>query len=198
MRKLAQALDTAAGSLYVYFPNRDELLATAYDEVLGELELPDGHAGDWRGELVELLLRAVEVLGRHGGIARLALGSIPTGPNALALAETILRLLLTGRVDEQPAAWAVDQLMLYVNAAALEQSTYLARAAHEPTVLAELRARYAELPPERYPHVHRLRDALVAGSGEERARWFLDAVLTGIASETGPSRGQRPGATVPR
>ena len=185
MRKLAQELDTAAGSLYVYFANRDELLATVYDEVLGELPLPDlpevEAEADWRAELTDLLLTAITVVGGHGGIARVALGAIPTGPHSLALAEAILALLARGGVAEQAAAWAVDQLTLYVNAAALEESTYRQRGAREQAVLASLRTTYAQLPPQRYPNVYRLREALVTGSGDERARWFLDTVLAGIA-----------------
>ncbi|HEY4007351.1 MAG TPA: TetR/AcrR family transcriptional regulator [Pseudonocardia sp.] len=182
MRKLAQALDTAAGSLYVYFANRDDLLIAAYDQVLGELPLPDPDAErtDWRGQLTELLLRAVTVVGRHGGIARVALGTIPTGPNALAFGEAVLGLLARGGVGDQPAAWALDLLTLYVNAAALEHSTYLRRDGDEQSVVATLHATYAALPAERYPHIHRLRETLVTGDGDERARWFLDTMLDGM------------------
>ena len=186
MRKLAQELDTAAGSLYVYFANRDELLASVYDEVLGELSLPDRPAADppaadWRAELTDLLLTAITVVGGHGGIARVALGAIPTGPHALALAEAILALLTRGGVGGQAAAWAVDQLTLYVNAAALEESTYRQRGAQEQAVLASLRTTYAQLPREQYPNVHRLREELVTGTGDQRATWFIETVLAGIA-----------------
>ncbi|WP_037065473.1 TetR/AcrR family transcriptional regulator [Pseudonocardia acaciae] len=188
MRRLARALDTAAGSLYVYFDNRDELLAAAYDRVLGELALPDPDpetAGDWRAELTDLLLDAITVIGRHGGIARVALGAIPTGPNALALTEVVLGLLARGEVEEQAAAWAVDQLMLYVNAAALEDSTYRRRGAREPTEVASLRATYAALPAEQYPNTYRMRAAMTTGSGDQRARWFVETVLTGIVDSGG-------------
>jgi len=191
MRKLAQELDTAAGSLYVYFANRDELLASVYDEVLGELSLParpaadrpaaDWRAADWRAELTDLLLTAITVVGGHGGIARVALGAIPTGPHALALAEAILALLTRGGVGGQAAAWAVDQLTLYVNAAALEESTYRQRGAQEQAVLASLRTTYAQLPREQYPNVRRLREELVTGTGDQRAKWFIETVLAGIA-----------------
>jgi AcrR family transcriptional regulator len=183
-------LDTAAGSLYVYFANRDELLASVYDEVLGELSLPDRPAdppdtdrpaADWRAELTDLLLTAITVVGGHGGIARVALGAIPTGPHALALAEAILTLLTRGGVGGQAAAWAVDQLTLYVNAAALEESTYRQRGAQEQAVLASLRTTYAQLPREQYPNVHRLREELITGTGDQRATWFIETVLAGIA-----------------
>jgi AcrR family transcriptional regulator len=182
MRKLAQALDTAAGSLYVYFANRDDLLAAVYDQVLGELTLPDpaAPASDWRAELTDLLLDAVAVLGRHGGIARVALGAIPTGPHALALTEAVLGLLARGGVEEQAAAWAVDQLMLYVNAAALEESTYRQRGAREPSMIASLHATFAALPADRYPNLSRMRAAMLTGDGDRRARWFIDTMLAGM------------------
>jgi AcrR family transcriptional regulator len=181
MRRLAQSLDTAAGSLYVYFAHRDELLASVYDEILGEVPLPDADGiGGWRAQLTDLLLETIRVLGRHGGISRVALGSIPTGPSSLALANAILGLLYRGGVDDQAAAWAIDQLTLYVDAAALEESTYQARGGVEASVVESLRATYAALPAERYPHVHRLRDRLTVGSGDDRARWFINTVLDGM------------------
>lgn len=182
MRKLAQALDTAPGSLYVYFANRDELLAVVYDQVLGELTLPDlaSPTADWRTELTDLLMDAIAVLGRHGGIAKVALGAILLGPNALAMAEVIVGLLLRGGVNEQAAAWAVDQLTLYIDAAALEESTYRQRGSDVAETVAAVRATYASLPIERYPHVHRLREALVTGDGDERARWFIRTLLAGM------------------
>ncbi|WP_028937923.1 TetR/AcrR family transcriptional regulator [Pseudonocardia spinosispora] len=184
MRKLATALDTAAGSLYVYFANRDELLADVYDHVLGELRLPDLDAptAEWDTELIDLLLHAITVIGEHGGIADAALGAIPTGPNSLAFTEVLLGLLARGGVDDQAAAWAVDQLSLYVNAAALEHSAHLRRGDQEESVIAGLRATFAELPAQRYPHTHRLRDALVTGDGDERARWLLTTLLKGLTS----------------
>jgi AcrR family transcriptional regulator len=194
MRKLAQALDTAAGSLYVYFANRDDLLAAVYDQVLGELTLPDpaAPASDWRAELTDLLLDVVAVLGRHGGIARVALGAIPTGPHALALAEAVLGLLARGGVEEQAAAWAVDQLMLYGNAAALEESTYRQRGAPEPSMIASLRATFAALPADRYPNLSRMRTAMLTGDGDRRARWFIDTMLAGmLVGSAGPPPDRR-------
>lgn len=182
MRRLAQDLDTAPGSLYVYFANREQLLASIYDAVLGELALPDtrGPSDRWREDLTELLLATVAVLGRRGGIARVALGAIPTGPHALALAETILALLTHGQVGGQAAAWAVDQLMLWVNAAALEESTYRQQGQREHLVVDNLRITYAELRADQYPNVHRMQQELVTGSGEQRARWFIDTMISGM------------------
>ncbi|MDQ2709155.1 MAG: hypothetical protein M3Z25_16640 [Actinomycetota bacterium] len=48
-----------------------------------------------------------------------------------------------------------------------------------------VRATYAALPAERYPHVHRLREELLIGDGDERARWFIQTLLSGMTDSPG-------------
>ena len=44
MRRLATALDTGAGSLYVYFRNAEHLYAALLDELLGAVDLSPGQS----------------------------------------------------------------------------------------------------------------------------------------------------------
>ena len=90
MRRVAQALDTGAASLYVYVRNRDDLLALLLDEVVGQLRLPDPETDDWRGELTRLALESIDLLGRHRGLAAATMGYVPSGPNATRLTEAML------------------------------------------------------------------------------------------------------------
>ena len=48
MRRLAAALDTGAGSLYVYFRNVEHLYAALLDELLGEVDLSPGDRAEGR------------------------------------------------------------------------------------------------------------------------------------------------------
>src|SRR3954451_22270271 len=70
MRRVAEALDTGAASLYVYVSNRQDLLDQVFDAVVGEVDLgaePD--PGRWREQLVELLTDMRKVMDRYPGIA---------------------------------------------------------------------------------------------------------------------------------
>ena len=185
MRRLAEALDTAPGSLYVYVANREELLQLVYDRVLGEIALPpaDASEGDWRETLIELVLDAAAVLGRHRGIAGAALGTIPTGPHALRLTDAILGLLLAAGLDHLTAAWAVDLLLLYVTSSAVEHSVHARKMTAGQSAedyVGAVRDTYLSLPPGAYPNISAIGETLTAGDGDQRVRWSVEVLLNGI------------------
>lgn len=178
MRRVAQELDTGAASLYVYVANRDDLMTGMLDHVLATVTTPAG--GDWRQRLTAVVESAVEVLGRHEGLALVALGRIPTTEHALGLIEQLLALLREGGLDPATASWAVDLIHLHITAAAAEQAAYDTKGGTESEYLADIARRFDELPAERYPTIVALRGPMLAGDGDTRARWALRAMLNGI------------------
>ncbi|QIS02420.1 TetR family transcriptional regulator [Nocardia brasiliensis] len=178
MRRVAQELDTGAASLYVYVANRDDLMAAMLDHVLGMIEEPAD--GTWRERLVALVESAIAVMSRHEGVALVALGSIPTGANALVLVDRMLALLAEGGVAEQTNSWAVDLLFLYITAAAAEQSAYNTKRMRAEEHIAEVTARYAALSAERYPMIVAMRESLTVGDGDARTQWALRVLIDGI------------------
>ncbi|WP_406287969.1 TetR/AcrR family transcriptional regulator [Embleya sp. NBC_00896] len=195
MRRVAQALDTGPASLYVYVANRNELLALVYDRVLGEIPLPAvGPVGApnprWREELVELIQAAITILGGHRGIATVALGDVPTSPNALAVAETILGLLAGSGIDDFARSLALDLINLYITAAAAEQSAYFDKGAEgltEESAVAAMDEEFAKLSAADHPHMVSMRDALTRGSGDVRDAWSIDVLLNGIVGTPAPA-----------
>jgi AcrR family transcriptional regulator len=183
MRRVAQVLDTGPASLYVYIENREQLLNLVLDRVFGEIKLPDAELGDWRTRLHALISSSIEVISRRRGLALVSLATIPTGPNALAVTETMLGLLREGGIDDASSAWGVDLLAVYVTATAAEQSIYhemLAGSQTEAGLLAQVERAFRSLPADRYPLVLELQPQLLTGSGDERQRWGVDVILNGM------------------
>ena len=160
--------------------DRRHLLELVHDLVLGEIELPVEADGDWRARLVLLLERAVAVLGRHRGIGSIGLGRIPTGPNAMRLAEEMLRLMRSGGVGEQACAYGVDLLSLVVAAAGYEESLYGDLGMQEETEIAKTLDTYSRADPARFPTIAALAPALTRGGGEERLRWAFEVLANGL------------------
>lgn len=179
MRRIAAALDTGAASLYVYVRDTEDLHAQILDALLGAVDAPPPAGGDWRARLKALLARYTEVLFAHPEIARMTLITHPSGPNYLALLDTLLALLAEGGVPDREAAWAVDLLLLFATASAAEQGTRQSssRAATEDSALA---VALVTVEPARYPQIARLGDELLSGEGPDRFDWALDVLLTGI------------------
>jgi AcrR family transcriptional regulator len=121
MRRVAEELDTGASALYVYVQNRDDLLDAMFDHVMAPVAEAALPAGDWRQRLAWLLLASVAAASGHGGLARVALTSIPGGPNATAITGRVRDLLTEGGIGEDTIPAALDLLGLFVTAAALDR-----------------------------------------------------------------------------
>jgi len=204
MRRVAQALDTGPASLYVYFADRDALMAEVYDLALAEVRVPDPADGDWRARLELLIGRMIATLGGHDDIALVAVARVPTGPNALRLLEAMMTLLRAGGIDDVICPWAADILDQYVNSSALELAARLrdqrasmeADGAAEATQQAmsqaarsELDLVYGALPAETHPTIHALRTLMTTASrdSDAYAAWKLSVVIDGLLAH-GESR----------
>ncbi len=175
LRKVAATLDTGPASLYVYVANLAELHALMLDRALGAVALPAAREGEWRDRLRAVLASYFRVLYDGPGLAQLALSTIPAGPHALRLGETVLALLLEGGVEPGVAAWAFDLLTLHVAAVAAEQSVRRGQG----DTFGPVTQAIAAAPAEDYPHIHALRAELLSG-GDARFGWVLDVLIDGV------------------
>lgn len=196
MRRVAQELDTGPASLYVYVSNRRHLLDLVLDQVMAEITVPG--EGTWRERLIGLLQNSVATLGRRRGLALASLGMIPTGHNAMAIQEQVLGLLREGGLDDATIAWAVDLLALLVTASAVEESIFgdrMAEGEQMAEVLQRVNDAFGSLPPEQFPLITMLRPLMLTGTGDERFRWWIEVILSGLASTRPPATGPSNGLT---
>ncbi len=185
MRRVAQALDTGPASLYVYVTNRDELLELMLDRAVSTVALPEPDPARWREQLKQLLTAIHRMMREdYPGITRLAMSMIPTGPGALALTESMLALMKAGGMSDQAAGYACDILNLYVQAEALEATSYLERAeageADPRAYFTGIAERVRSLPAARYPCIDALVPHLMAGDAEQRFDVGLDVLINGL------------------
>ncbi|MEO9177137.1 MAG: TetR/AcrR family transcriptional regulator [Gaiellales bacterium] len=185
MRRVAQALDTGPASLYVYVANRDELLELMLDLAITAVPIPVADPTRWREQLKDLLKALRRMMSEdYPGITRLAMATIPTGPGALALAESMLALMKAGGMSDEAAGYACDILSLYVHAQALEATLYLERSDGDgplgPEYFMSIADRYRSLSPDQYPNLSSLVPQLMAGDGDQRFDVGLDVLINGL------------------
>jgi AcrR family transcriptional regulator len=189
MRRVAAELDTGPASLYVYVDNRRDLLEQMFDAVVGEVDLgepPD--PARWREQLERLLTAFREAMDRHPGIARVALANVPTLPNATRAADHVLGLLRAAGIPDRSAAWFIDVVFLYVNAAAYETSIYVAEQEDEAAVQDALHEHFGRLDPATYPNMTALLPAIIEGDGDERFAFGLRLMINGLLNTEAPER----------
>jgi AcrR family transcriptional regulator len=190
MRRIAEELDTGAASLYAHVANKTELLELAFEQVLGEIKLPEPDPERWQKQVHEVARESLRVLANHADIARVSLASIPVGQNALRIAETMLAIMIGGGVPAQAAAWAVDRISLYINAEAYEGSLFankLRDSGQAPEnylagYFGQIADYYRSLPRDRFPHIVDNVELLMAGDGEERFEFGLDMLIRSLAT----------------
>ncbi|MGW0805438.1 TetR/AcrR family transcriptional regulator [Nonomuraea sp. NPDC002799] len=189
MRRVAQELDTGPASLYAHVAGKDELLELMYDRALGEIELPERDPGRWKEQLRAYAVEAHRVLGAHADLARAALATIPTGANSLRMGEFLFGLLIECGMSPREASLSMDRLSLYVVSDAYEGSLHYARMRaagiqdkqeYFTAFVDQITGYYRALPAERFPHVSKYVDDLVADDGENRFQYGLELLLDGI------------------
>jgi AcrR family transcriptional regulator len=181
MRRVATALDTGAGSLYVYVDGRDGLLEAVFDRIIGAVELETPDPSRWRGQLHSLLKRMRDALVSHPGFAAATMIDPPRTEVAMGLLENLLGILLAGGLDAQDAAWAADILAAQVTYAAIEAEL---RQQDPSALVDEVTANFARLPADRFPLITGHAAELVAGDVDQRFRFAVDVVIDGVLART--------------
>ncbi len=186
MRRVATALDTGAGSLYVYVQGRDGLLEAVFDRIVAAIRLEKPNPARWRTQLHALMRRWRRALVAHPGIAAAFMVDPPRTEVVLGLLENLLGLLLAGGIAAQDAAWAADMLSAQVTYAAIETEL---RAKAPAALAAEVTANFARLPADRFPLITGHAAQLVAGDPDARFRFAVDVVLDGVLARaaSGPT-----------
>ncbi|MDR6200766.1 AcrR family transcriptional regulator [Microbacterium sp. SORGH_AS428] len=179
LRRVADRVETGPASLYAYFANRDVLLEHLLDAAYSEVELVEIAGDGWKHALAATIGNTIDALGRYPGLGAVALGTIPTLPGALRLAEHELALMDAGGVSDERAALAVDLIAQFAASTAVERAVR-----HEDSRGAaqrgRVRAAYQQADSERFPRVARSA-ALLTGPGEEARRAFaIDLIVNGI------------------
>lgn len=196
MRRVAEKLSTGPASLYQHVSNKDELLEQLLDHVMAEVELPEPDRDDWQTPLKQMLRAMRAILSSHRDIAYVTMGRIPTGPNALRVAERLLLILRTGGVPDRVASYAVDTLALFVGAVSYEESIQTRHMG--PTVedalayVEQVHDYFAALPADRFPSLVAMARDLTAFEEEPDARFefALDVNVQGIAAMAARAAGQ--------
>ncbi|MFD1939556.1 MULTISPECIES: TetR/AcrR family transcriptional regulator C-terminal domain-containing protein [Nonomuraea] len=94
MRKLGARLGAGATSLYWHVANKDELLELAYDEIWGEMPVPDPDAVGWKDTASAYAHGMRRTILSHPWAAGL-IGRMPAiGPNSLRAGDLLRRALI--------------------------------------------------------------------------------------------------------
>ncbi|MEU8815548.1 TetR/AcrR family transcriptional regulator [Actinoplanes sp. NPDC048796] len=195
MRRVATEIGTGPSSLYAHVANKDELLRLMFDEMCALLPIPELDPPRWKEQIKELARAGHQVMIEHNDLARAAIATIPTGPNALRISNAMFGMMLAGGIPPRIGAWAMDRIFLYITADAYEYSIWRDQVkgagSDKETFLSDLGretlAYFEQLPADIYPHIATYATALVGGSVDERFELGLELLVDGLDKYSGVS-----------
>ncbi|GAA3425190.1 TetR family transcriptional regulator ActII [Streptosporangium nondiastaticum] len=204
MRMVAAELGVAVSALYAHVSSKDELLELMYSRFFADMDLPDPDPERWREQLRDYARAALAKLRSHRDLARISMGSVPFKPEMLPHMDAILGVFRAAGLPDRVAGAAGDVLSTFVDGFALEESMWQDRyrATDEPTwqgMREALERYFAELPPERFPHLTALSHSMLGRSNDERFDLGVEIIIRGLASfaaeaaATGETGGDRTG-----
>jgi AcrR family transcriptional regulator len=184
MRRLAAALQTGPSSLYAHVVNKEDLDELLIGRLCANVSLPGADPAVWRSQLTSVCTQLRDQYLRYPGISAAAFAAAPANLDTLRVSEGMLAILLAGGIGPQAAAWAVDSLLLYVNAYSLEISLVNSRLGRgdDTWVVSrdELLRRFAALPGS-FPQTRRYAAELTAGTAHDRFDFTLGLMIDGLA-----------------
>lgn len=179
MRRVAEALDTGAASLYWHMADKEQLIHLMLDRAMDEIALPEPDPSRWEEQLREFASEAREMYRRHGDLAFASLGRVPMGPNLARIAEWLLAVLRGAGVPDRPASWFADLVALVGAAQAVEDHM---ASTGDDEVVAAMGEYLAMLPPDRFPNLIAIAPEMAGGGPDDRFEFAVDLLIRGIAS----------------
>jgi TetR/AcrR family transcriptional regulator, tetracycline repressor protein len=122
LRALAQRLGSSTATLYRHFDNRDELLNHVVDHTFSGAPTQAGElqGREWEDACRAMATSMFESLRKHPNVTALLLARAPTGPNAVALRELALQMLLNAGFSPSVAVRSYATLARFVLGFALQ------------------------------------------------------------------------------
>jgi AcrR family transcriptional regulator len=187
MRDVAEHLGVGTAAVYAQVTSKDELLELVYDALVGRIALPAPDPARWRDQVHQILGDLVTVLAAYPDATLAGFGRIPTSANILRGAECLCALLRAGGISDLAIALGLDQLILHVQACALEVSVYQRTMSPEELgrYLQEVHDYYLALPAVTYPVLASIAPDMIGHDAASRFRFGIDAILTGLAAGPG-------------
>lgn len=180
MRSLAHALGSGTATLYRHFASRAELIAHVVDRVFGEAEIDaEALAGmRWQRACHTVAWAMFHALVHHRNVTPLLAQQITTGPNAMAIRERCLSILLDAGFGPEVAARSYATLSRYVMGFALQFAVQADAASGSTDEMREMSA-VRDADPRRYPAIATVADSLPVAL-EDEFGFGLELLVRGL------------------
>lgn len=121
MRKLADALNIQAPSLYWHFANKDALLEGMADALMEPVAASNPEGEAWDARLGRVASEVREALLSRRDAARVFAGTYPLSDNVLRVGSLLIGALKQAGADDRTASWGAFTLIYFVIGFVIEE-----------------------------------------------------------------------------
>jgi len=183
MRKLAQAAQVEAMSLYNHVKNKDDLLDGMLEQVIGAFTLPRP-GKRWMQQLRISAQSAHEQLLLHPWAAPMMMSRIRLGPASMAWSESVIACLHSAGFSYPMADHGWNAIENHIYGFTLQRIGTPV----EPENYAAAAKQYLPMiSAEQYPHIHAMASLIASGkhNGINDFQFGLDLILEGLQKRLG-------------
>lgn len=189
MRRLAQALEVQAPSLYWHFANKEVLLDAMADWLIADVARGPAFDEDWRLTLRATAREMRQALRSRRDGARVFAGTYVVTENTLRVAERLIGALRDAGQTSRLASWNAFGVLYYVLGFVMEEQGL--QAAPDPQPLEARREAFRKLADGRFPHVLEAMAHVFDLDWDARFEAGLDMLVEGGAPRSSIARSTR-------
>lgn len=178
MRKLAQALEVEAMSLYNHVANKSDVLDGIVDIVVEEIDVPTIGA-DWRAAMRKRANSAHEMLLRHPWASLLLVSRVNVGPTMLRYVDATIGCLREAGFSYEMADRAWNAIDSHIYGFTLQELNF----PFDPAEYANAAREFLPMiPAEKFPHLNALSQQVIDGNhdGVQDFEFGLELILDGL------------------
>lgn len=189
MRRVAAKLGVGAMTLYSYVDSKDDLLRHLFEELMGELLVPEPLPEDWREAITAISRRTRDVWLDHPWLAQSIGARTEFGPQSLRHVEQSLQAVAPLGLDVRESfrvLGIVDDFVMGYTLRRVASGQAFASEASSKQWMVEMEERFrAALATGEYPQLNKLLGLEWDWLGEDRFESGLAALLDGIEARYG-------------
>ncbi|MGG4662048.1 TetR/AcrR family transcriptional regulator C-terminal domain-containing protein [Providencia vermicola] len=177
MRKLADALNIKAASLYWHFNNKQVLVEGMADHIVATVAVDFQYKEDWSTNLIEVTSQLRNALLQHRDGARVFAGTYVVSENVLRINNALIKIFVQSGLSAKNAARTTMTVFYFVLGCCIEQQAANFSADCD---LLNKGAEFNLLYREQFPYTWEAKDMLFANNYDERFMDGMQLIINGL------------------
>ncbi|ENU1226672.1 MULTISPECIES: TetR/AcrR family transcriptional regulator C-terminal domain-containing protein [Providencia] len=177
MRKLADALNVKAASLYWHFSNKQALLEGMADHMVAMVAVDFQYNSYWVTNLIEITSQLRSALLQHRDGARVFAGTYVISDNVLRINNALIKTFMQAELPVEKAASCTMTVFYFILGCCIEQQTSTFSA---DSNLINKESEFTQLSKDKYPYTWQAKEVLFADNYDIKFIDGLQLIIKGL------------------